>query len=155
MHPRNFIALLVTALLFASVAAHTFAHAPSHQPTAADVVTTYFKDMNAGMKSGDFSALATVFAPDATFTRSTPTGKTTVYHGIAAITAFFQTLPTSAPGYQWTTDSMRVLAPTVVLAYEHAGSPPLKVAGRCVHVFRVEGGKIATYDWAVFYPGVK
>jgi hypothetical protein len=42
-----------------------------------------------------------------------------------------------------------------VIAYEHAGSSPLSVAGRCVHVMRIENGKITSYDWAVFFPGQK
>jgi len=40
-----------------------------------------------------------------------------------------------------------------VLVYQHAGSPPLRVAGRCVHVFVVENGEITSYDWATYYPG--
>src|SRR5690348_7583617 len=116
MRPRHLYALLTAALLLVSATAHTFAQAPSHQPGAQEVVTAYFGILNSGMKSGDFSALDTVFAPDATFTRSTPKGVTTVYRGIAAITRFYQTLPAAAPGYQWKTDSPQVLAPSVVLA---------------------------------------
>ena len=48
---------------------------------------------------------------------------------------------------------MRMLAPTVVLSYEHAGSPPLAVAGRCAHLFVVQNGKVESVDWVVFYPG--
>jgi len=48
---------------------------------------------------------------------------------------------------------MRMLAPNIVLVYQHAGSPPLRVAGRCVHLFVIKGGKIATYDWATYYAG--
>jgi hypothetical protein len=140
-------------LLPAIAAAHVSAGRTADRPDASLVATSYFSILNAGMKSGDFSAMATVFAPDATFTRSAPTGVTTVYHGIAAITRFYQSLAKQVPGYQWTTDSLRVLAPTVVLAYEHAGSPPLKAAGRCVHVFTIQAGKIVSYDWVVFFPG--
>jgi hypothetical protein len=155
LHPRHLYALAAAALLLALARAHTFARVPAHQSSAQGVVGTYFGILNAGMRSGNFSALATVFAPDATLTRSTPKGVTTVYHGVAAITRFYQTLPNVAPGYQWATDSIRTLDPAVVLAYEHAGSSPLKVASRCVHVFAIQGGKIASYDWVAFYPGVK
>lgn len=123
------------------------------QPSAPTVVTTYFQILNAGMRSGDFSALASVYAPDATLTQSNPKGVTTVVHGLAAITRFYQGVRTRVPGYQWTTESMRSLASDVVLAYEHAGSPPLRVASRCVHVFVVQNGKITSYDWTAYYPG--
>jgi hypothetical protein len=149
------LAAVVIVSLTAVTAVRTSAQAPSRPANAQAVVTRYFEILNAGMKSGDFSGFASVFAPDATFTKSTPTGVTTVYHGLAAITKSYHTLQTSLPGYQWTTDSLRMLSPTVMLAYEHAGSPPLTAAGRCTHVFVVRDGKIATYDWIVFFPGKK
>jgi ketosteroid isomerase-like protein len=122
------------------------------ESSATTVVTTYLQLFNAGMKSGDFSTMASVFAPDATLTQSNPKGVTTVVHGLAAITSFYQGLRTKFAGYQWTVESMRSLAPNVVLVYQHAGSPPLRVAGRCVHVFVVQNGKITSYDWATYYP---
>ena len=122
-------------------------------PSASTVVTTYLQLFNAGMRSGDFSAMASVYAPDATLTQSSPKGVTTVLHGLTAITSFYQGLKTKFAGYQWTVESMRSLAPNIVLVYQHAGSPPLRVAGRCVHLFVVQDGKIATYDWATYYPG--
>lgn len=125
----------------------------SPEPDARTVVTTYLQLFNAGMKSGDFSAMASVYAPEATLTQSSPKGVTTVLHGLAAITSFYQSLRAKFPGYQWTVESMRSLAPNVVLVYQHAGSPPLRVAGRCVHVFVVQDGKITRYDWATYYPG--
>jgi|GEM_PF-2140269 hypothetical protein len=120
---------------------------------ATTVVTTYHQLFNAGMKSGNFSAVVALFASDATLTQSSPKGVTTVAHGLADITNFYQSIQKKFPGYQWAIESMRSLAPNVVLAYQHAGSPPLKVAGRCIHVFVVENGKIASYDWATYYPG--
>jgi hypothetical protein len=99
--------------------------------------------------------MASVYAPDATLTQSNPKGVTTVVHGLASITRFYQAVRTRVPGYQWTTESMRSLAPDVVLAYEHAGSPPLRVASRCMHVFVVKNGKITSYDWTAYYPGQK
>ena len=123
------------------------------EPSATTVVTTYLQLFNTGMRSGDFSTMDSVFAPDATLTQSNPKGVTTVVHGLAAITSFYQGLRTKFPGYQWTVEHMRSLAPNVVLVYQHAGSPPLRVAGRCVHVFVVEDGKITSYDWATYYPG--
>ena len=86
-------------------------------------------------------------------TQSNPKEVTTVLHGLAAITTFYQGLRTKFPGYQWTVENMRSLSPNVVLIYQHAGSPPLHVAGRCIHVFVVADGKITSYEWATYYPG--
>jgi hypothetical protein len=120
---------------------------------ATTVVTTYLQLFNFGMRSGNFSKMSSVFTPDATLTQSNPKGVTTVIHGLAAITTFYQGLRTKFPGYQWTVENMRSLSPNAVLVYQHAGSPPLRVAGRCVHVFVVQDGKITSYDWATYYPG--
>jgi ketosteroid isomerase-like protein len=156
MHLRKIYLPVVAAVLLAgATAASTAAQSASRQPSAQAVATRYFQILDAGMKSGNFAALASVFAPDATLTRSTPKGVTTVYHGLAAITRFYQTLPKSAPGYQWTTDSMRTLVPTVVLAYEHAAPPSMAVPSRCAHVFLIQNGKIVSYDWIAFFPGKK
>jgi hypothetical protein len=56
-------------------------------------------------------------------------------------------------GIQFTQDSMRSLAPHVVLTYEHAGLPTSVAPGRCMHVFTLKGGKIVPLDWATFYGG--
>jgi hypothetical protein len=148
---------LIIAILLASgaVATHVSAGTPASRADASSVVATYSSLFNGAMKSGDFSAMTSVFAPDATFTRSTPAGKTTVYHGIKAIIGALGGVYKTFPGYQWTIDRERPLDQWVVLAYEHAGSPPLSVAGRCEHVFMVVDGKIRSYDWTTFYPGVK
>jgi len=52
------------------------------------VVQKYFGILNAGMRTGDFSALATVYAANATVTQTSPAGVTKVYHGLAEITGF-------------------------------------------------------------------
>ena len=133
----------------------TSTQASSHVKSASEVVEDYFHILNAGMKSGNFSALSSVFASDAILTRSTLDGKTAVYHGLAAITGFYDTLPAKVPGFQWTTDSLRSLSTTVVLAYEHAGTPSMALPSRCAHAFIVEDGKIVSYDWVVFFAGKK
>src|SRR5437763_1398389 len=154
MRLRYVYPLIAATVLLAGVAAPSAsAQSPSRQLSAQQVATRYFTVLNAGMRSGDFSALASVYAPDATLTASNPKGVTTVDHGLTAFTTFYQGLRTKFPGYQWTVESMRNLAPNVVLVYPHAGSPPLHVAGRCIHVFVVKGAKIASYEWATYYPG--
>jgi hypothetical protein len=146
-----FVAL--TILMSGSVYAE-----PGASPTVRSAQTTvhaYFKILNAGMKSGNFSALSTVYARNATLTQSNPLGQTKVSHGLAEITAFYQGAYSKFAGYEWTQDGMRSLAKTVVLSYEHAGSPPLTVAGRCAHLFVVKNGLIRSLDWTTFYSGQK
>src|SRR6266852_6247664 len=147
--------VLLSACVSAQADTQTSTQAPTHVLSASEVVEHYFSILNAGMKSGNFSALNTVFASDATLTRSALDGKTTVYHGLAAITSFYDTLPAKVPGFQWTTDSLRTPSETVVLAYEHAGTPSMALPSRCAHVFVVEDGKIVSYDWVVFFAGKK
>jgi hypothetical protein len=152
---------LVLALALLAGCASASANPPSTTQTASgqlrasDVVEHSFSILNAGMQSGNFSALNSVVASNATLTRSSLDGKTSVYHGLATIIRFYDTLPSQVPGFQWTTDSMRTLSPTVVLNYEHAGTSSMAVPSRCAHVFVIENGKIVSYDWVVFFPGKK
>ncbi len=147
------VVFLIGGLAACGAPANSQATTKPPEPSATIVATTYLQLFNAGMRSGDFSKMASVFASDATLTQSNPKGVTAVVHGLAAITSFYQGLRTKFPGYQWTVESMRSLAPNSVIVYQHAGSPPLRVAGRCVHVFVVQNGKIISYDWATYYPG--
>ena len=117
------------------------------------VVQKYFGILNAGMQSGDFSVLATVYAADAVLTQNSPAGVTNVYHGLAQIIGFYQAAYAKFKGFQWTQDAMRKLSGTVLLSYEHAGSPPQAVRGRCSHLFVVKGNKIRSLDWTTFYGG--
>jgi hypothetical protein len=132
--------------------AHAAANAQDGKPDQA-VVTYYFQVLNAGMISGDFSELAEVYAPDAVLTQSNPKGVTIVANGLDAITAWYQGFQAKFHGIQFTQDSMRSLAPHVVLSYEHAGLATATAPGRCMHVFTIEGGKIASTDWATFFGG--
>jgi hypothetical protein len=149
---------LLVVILFSGLSAcggstNAQPNATSPKPGAPPVVLTYFKIFNAGMRSGDFSALASVYSPEATLTRNSTNGVTTVIHGINAIVHFYEDLWAKYPGYQWTQESMRSLGANVVLSYEHAGSPPLRVASRCLHLFVVQNGKIMSLEWTTFYAG--
>lgn len=119
------------------------------------LLDTYWATLNAGMASatGDFSGMANVYAADGTLTQSNPAGVTTVNQGIDAIIAFYGKAYTKFHGYQWTLDTTRWLDPDIALNYEHAGSPPLTVPGRCAHLFTFCGGRIQTLDWVTFFGG--
>ena len=123
----------------------------SNQP----VLDQYWTTLNAGMASatGDFSGMADVYASDGTLTQSNPAGVTTVNQGIDAIIAFYGKAYLKFKGYQWTLDTTRWLTPDIALNYEHAGSPPLTVPGRCAHLFTFCGGRIQTLDWVTFFGG--
>jgi hypothetical protein len=88
----NPLALLIVLVVFllSGLAACGGANAQPNttpsEPSATTVVTTYLQLFNAGMKSGDFSTMSSVYAPEATLTQSNPKGVTAVIHGLANIT---------------------------------------------------------------------
>ena len=148
--------IAVVVALFAIPALRTSSEtssASSEQDLA--IARSYVETFNSGMKTGDFSSLSGLMAPDVVVTTSNPQGQTAVHRGLSDTLAYFQAFQKGLAGYQWTTDDMRSLGPGVVIAYEHAGSPPQTIAGRCFHVFHIVNGKIVSYDWTTFYPGVK
>lgn len=154
MRFRYRYALAVAPVLLVSLTtAATSAQSRLQQPSPQQVARQYFAALNAGMKSSDFSALATVYAPDATLTWSNPLGVTTVVHGRAALTRFYQGVRAKFPGLQWATTSWHSVAPTVVIFYERAGTPGMAAPGRCAHTIVVQNGKITSIDWVTYYPG--
>ena len=126
----------------------------SGRPT--QVVRRYFGILNAGMASAnaDFSALATVYDKDAVLTQSTPAGVTTKFAGLDAVIDFYIAAWRKLHGVQWTQDSMRKLASSVVLSYEHAGKAHQTAPGKCSHLFVVRGHAIESLDWVTYYPGI-
>jgi hypothetical protein len=148
--------LLLLGVLAGCGAEANAAPQPTTPPERPDqeVVTTYFQILNAGMTSGDFSALATVYAPDATLTQSAPNGTQVVATGLKDITGWYVGFQSAHPGIQFAQDKMRSLAPHVVLSYEHAPAS-WAVPGRCMHLFTLKGGMIETLDWATYFGGVK
>jgi hypothetical protein len=156
MMGRSRVSLLAAALIAVCVLSGTalVSARPRAQPrTPEGVVADYFAALNAGMRSGDFSAVGELYAEDATLTQSNPLGVTKVFRGRDAILGFYRSLPTKFPGYQWSTESLGRLAPGVVLAYERAGSPAMAVPGRCFHVFQVHGGVLQSVNWVTYYGG--
>ena len=157
-HPRKakllillslLVMILISGLSACGGSTNAQPNVKSPKPSAPPVVLMYFKIFNAGMRSGDFSALAEVYSPDATLTHSAPNSVTKVVHGINAIIRFYQGIWTLYHGYQWTQESMRSLDSNVVLSYERAGTEKLE-AGRCVHLFVVQNGKIMSVYWVVY-----
>jgi hypothetical protein len=126
-----------------------------HRRNNQALLDTYWATLNAGMASanGDFSGMADVYADDATLTQSNPAGVTTVYQGIDPIITFYGVAYTKFHGYQWSLDSTRWLTRDIALNYEHAGSPPLTVPGRCAHLFTFCGDRIQTLDWVTYFGG--
>jgi len=155
MRRRSLSPLVIAGFLIAGTVAPAAAQVLARPSSVQEVATRYFAVLNAGMMSGDFSALATVYAPDATLTQSTPKGVTKVFHGLAALTGFYQKLRATFPGTQWTTVSWHSPVPTVAIYYERAGTPSMAVPARCAHTVVVQNGKITSMDWVTYYPGKK
>ena len=155
-------AVLGPAAAVAMIAQPVLAQAPvladqeDRNGRATRVVHRYFGILNAGMASADadFSALATVYDKDAVLTQSSPAGVTTRFAGLDAIIGFYVAAWQALHGVQWTQDSIRQLASSVVLSYEHAGRVNQTAPGKCSHLFDVRGHAIQTLDWVTFYPGI-
>jgi uncharacterized protein (TIGR02246 family) len=146
------LALLLGLLSGCGGVAHAQANAPADPPDAA-VIASYVQALNAGMQTGDFTALLNLYAPDAVLTTSPPTGVTKVSTGTAEIAAFFQAFHTAHPGIIFAVDSVRILSPHVVLTYEHASPPGWAAPGRCMHLYILKQGQVQSLDWTTFYPG--
>ena len=123
------------------------------QPNATSVVRTYLQLFNAGMRSGDFSAMASVYAPDATVSRSTPEGETFILRGLNSIIAYYSHLSRGAPGVQFYRDKWYDLSPSIVLNYEHATGPGYSRPTLCSHLFVLQKGKIHQLFWVAYYAG--
>lgn len=131
------------------------------QPDQA-VVETYFQLFNAGLLSGDFSALNTVYAPDATLIQANSKNVVTIKHGVSDIVAWYTTsfgLGTPGHGAQFEPDPryppLSSLAPHVVLTHEYALPPGFSQAGYCTHVFTLKGGMIESVNWTTYFGPVK
>jgi len=117
------------------------------------VVATYYQILNAGLKSGDFSAMASVYAPDATLARSTPLGETITLHGLKAIIAYYHQTSLAMPAIQFVRDTWYQLSPTILLNYEHTVGGVLRVGARCSHLFVLENGRIKQLFWVAYFGG--
>ena len=142
----------VSALSGCGGVAHAQSNAPADPPDGA-VIASYIQALNAGIQTGDFTALVNLYAPDGVLTASTPTGVTKVSTGTAEIEAYFQAFRTAHPGLVFAVDSVRIISPHVVLTYEHASPPGWSAPGRCMHLYILKQGQVQSLDWATFYPG--
>jgi hypothetical protein len=132
--------------------AHARANSPADPPDAA-VIASYVQALNAGILTGDFTALVNLYAPDGVLTASTPNGGTKVVTGSAQLLTFFQAYRTAHPGLVFSVDSVRVLSPHIVLTYEHGLPPGWSAPGRCMHLYILKQGHVQSLDWATFFPG--
>src|SRR5438309_565795 len=116
------ISTLIACALVASCAVmpHASAHAASPRNGAEALIRSYFSIANAGLNTGDFSALPTVYAPNVTLTVSNPAGVTKVLRGMDKITAWYKTWASANAGAQLTSFSTTSPMPNVVIDYEHA-----------------------------------
>jgi len=152
MSLRTKCLLLLTCLLLicSGFPALVAADRATSQKSEDALVATYYQILNAGLKGGDFSVMASVFAPDATLTASTPLGSTVVVQGLSAIIAYYKNTASKFPGMQFIRDSTYDLSPTIVLNYEHAPIPSLSVPGRCSHLFVLRNSRIQELFWVAY-----
>jgi hypothetical protein len=149
----RFLAAVGALVLLGMLPAHVSAQTRADVPSAKALVSTYYSHINVDFQSGNFSDLSTFYAPNAVLTQSNPAGVTTVFKGLAAITAFYQGLYAKMPKLHFALTAERSLSPTILLRYEHGSTPTMANGPRCVHLFTVVNGLIQTDDWASYFAG--
>lgn len=154
MSRRWVVPFFVSSILLGSIATVQAGTITTPAPRSAPlVIRSFIRLLNAGMQSGDFAALASVYAPTATLTVSNPKGLTTLFHGLTQISTFYRNVARAEGHPHFTIDSMRSLSPTLIYSYEHAGHPGEAAPARCTHLYVLQDGKIMTDDFVVFFPG--
>ncbi|HWE60623.1 MAG TPA: hypothetical protein VHB98_02835 [Chloroflexota bacterium] len=139
--------ILLLSVMAGNTAARTSA-APSTSPAA--VVLSYFTIFSNIVRGASVSQLADVYAPNASFIVSTPTGQTTVFHKLPAIEGWYKAFAASHVGYQLKEVSQYSPVPGMVVHYETALNAANVVKGRCVHIFAVVNGMIVRDDFVVY-----
>jgi hypothetical protein len=152
MYCRRISMLIAGALLAAcALLAHGAAHAAPPRNGAQALVKSYFAIANTGLRTGDFSALATVYAPSVTLVVSNPKGVTTVLQGMDKITAWYKAWGAANVGGQMTSVRTTSPVPNMVIDYERGDKPGHPNFAGCAHIFTVQSGKIVTDDWIVYF----
>ncbi len=149
----RFLAAVGALVLLGMLPAHVSAQTRANVPSAKALVSTYYSHINVDFQNGDFSDLSTFYASNAVLTQSNPAGVTTVFKGVAAITAFYNGLYAKLPKLHFALTSERTLSPTLLLRYEHGSTPTMANGPRCMHLFTVINGLIQTDDWVGYFAG--
>jgi hypothetical protein len=138
----------------AALARPMLAGSPAPQSRPLQVAHSYFAVLNAGMRTGDFSSLASVYAPNAQLTvyrylaRDIAPEKIGEAHGLAAITVLYWRISGTFPGYRWTQIQVTRVSNTRVVSYERVRSPGGSIA-ESETVLVIKGGKITRLAWTV------
>jgi hypothetical protein len=149
------LVLIVICTLGASRAPFAAARPAAPSQSAEAIVARYYQILNVGLQSGDFSAMASVYAPDAILSRSTPQGDTATLHGLGAIIGYYHRVYLSAPGTRFIRDTWYSLSPTIVLNYEHVINGGQRLSPRCSHLFVLRNDKIQRLFWVVYFAGAR
>jgi hypothetical protein len=157
MRPLYLSALALVVLVVAVHSSQRIRSVRTHvvSGSAASLVTTYISTINADMKSGNFSNLATVYASNATVTISSVKGVTKHISGLSSITRFYQKIQPYLRIFKWTLNGTQTLSSNVVICYIDVGQGQLTKAARSAHVIAVQNDKVISHDWIDFYPGMK
>jgi hypothetical protein len=119
------------------------------------LVALYYQVFNAGLRNGDFSAMASVYAPDGILSQSDPQGENSTFQGLKAIIAFYHRVYLNIPGTQFKRDKLYDLSPTILLNYEHGMGTGLRLPPRCSHLFVIRNGRLHQVFWVVYFNGAR
>lgn len=148
MRIRPVSLLLCGMLMLTTLTGHEIARTSAASPAAPSlVVASYFSIFDNILSGASTSELAQVYAPTATFSYSNPTGKTTVEHGLPAITKWFKAFAITHTGYHFQLVSENSPMPGMVVRYETAFNSANVVKARCAHIFAVVNGQIVRDDF--------
>jgi hypothetical protein len=150
-----FLVSIVLCVVCSSQVRSAAAQPRSSQQSGEALVTLYYQIFNAGLRNGDFSAMASVFAPDATLSHSSAQGETSTFQGLNAIIAFYHRVYLNIPGTQFKRDKLYDLSPTILLNYEHGVGTGLRLPPRCSHLFDIRNGRLHQVFWVVYFNGAR
>ena len=147
------IAIACMLLVLSSAVAPAHARRAGGQSSADLLLSTYYNIINVGMKSGNFSALASVLTPDTTLTVSNPLGKTEVYQGLKAAIAYYHESFLHVPGLYFKPVIVHDVSLTVLFTYDVAENTKHTVVGKCAHLFIIRNGRFSSHDYITYYTG--
>jgi hypothetical protein len=148
--------LLLGSTMSTALAGSSLSRNPSRQSRALQLVRDYLSVLNADMRTGEFSSLASVYARDSTLTMFRSLPRDTYYveetgqvHGIAAIVRGYREVYQGFRGYRWIQVQVYYASDGRVVSYERVQGAPGRRVLRSETVATIHGGKIKQLDWTV------
>lgn len=112
------------------------------------VVAGYIKAVNLGMRSGNFSPVASIYRSGAILSVSGANG-TQTYHGVQQITRFYRRLARANGHAQFSTDRVIVINAGMALSQQRLHQASHRLMVNCTHLYVIKDGKIVVDDFVM------